>query len=157
MRFRTIRTAAAAALLLASGALVACGDNSQAGGLSVAIASPAKDSKVAVPFTVKVDAGVPLGPTQSGEHHVHLWFDNDADNYAVVESNTVDIKPGLKALSGKTLELSPGEHTIHVSLRNANHSAAGAETETKVDVTGSGPATGPTTPPPATDSGGDGY
>jgi hypothetical protein len=41
MRFRTIRTAAAVALLVASGALVACGNNSQAGGLSVAIASPA--------------------------------------------------------------------------------------------------------------------
>ena len=157
MRFRKFRIAAAAALLLASGALVACSNNSQASGLSVAIASPAKDSKVTVPFTVKVDAGVPLGPTQSGKHHVHLWFDNDANNYAVVESNTVDIKPGLKALSGKMLQVSPGEHTIHVSLRNANHSAAGAEAETKVDVTGSGPATGPTTPPPATESGGNGY
>jgi hypothetical protein len=157
MRFRTIRIAAAAAFLLASGALVACGNNSQAGGMSVAIASPAKDAKVSVPFTVQVDAGVPLGPTDSGKHHVHLWFDNDANNYAVVESNTVDIKPGLKALSGKTLQLSPGEHTIHVSLRNANHSAAGAETEIKVDVTGSGPATGPTTPLPAAESGGNGY
>lgn len=104
---------------------------------------------VSLAFTVKVDAGVPLGPTESGEHHVHLWLDNHANDYLVVESDTAEITSGQKAtLSGKPLGVSPGMHTIHVSLRNANHSAAGVDTEIPIKVgTGTGPA--PTTTAPS--------
>jgi hypothetical protein len=121
--------------------LVACGND--AGGMSVSIAEPMKDAKVSLPFTVKIDASLPLGPTDSGKHHVHLWFDNDANDYLVVESETAEITNGLKAtLSGKPMDLAAGKHTIHVSLRNANHSPAGAETEIPVQVgTRSAPAT----------------
>lgn len=141
-----------ALLLLAPALLVACSnedrDGGGGGGMSVSIAEPAKDAKVTMPFTVKVDAGVPLGPTESGKHHVHLWFDGDANDYAVVESDSVQIVPGLRALSGKAMQLTDGRHTIHVSLRNANHSAAGADTE--IDVQVGGTATAETPAPAAT-------
>ncbi|TCC54394.1 hypothetical protein E0H73_38755 [Kribbella pittospori] len=149
---RRIRAAAATAALLAPAVLVACGSNDEsadAGGMSLSIAEPAKDATVSLPFTVKVDAGVPLGPTESGKHHVHLWLDNHANDYLVVESDTAEITSGQKAtLSGKPLGVSPGTHTIHVSLRNANHSAAGVDTEMTIKV-GTGTGAAPTTTAPS--------
>lgn len=151
-RNHRIRAAAAAAALLAPTILVACGSNDEsadAGGMSLSIAEPAKDATVSLPFKVKVDAGVPLGPTESGKHHVHLWLDNHANDYLVVESDTAEITNGQKAtLSGKPLGVSPGKHTIHVSLRNANHSAAGVDTEILVNV-GTGAGAAPTTAAPS--------
>ncbi|MEV0800696.1 hypothetical protein AB0I34_23610 [Kribbella sp. NPDC050281] len=151
-RHRRIRAVAAAAALLAPTVLVACGSDDEsagAGGMSLSIAQPAKDATVSLPFKVKVDAGVPLGPTESGKHHVHLWLDNHANDYLVVESDTAEITSGQKAtLSGKPLGVSPGKHTIHVSLRNANHSAAGVDTEIAVNV-GTGAGAAPTTAAPS--------
>jgi hypothetical protein len=93
-----------------------------------------------------------LGSTESGEHHVHLWLDNDSENYLVVESDTATVSPGMKAtLSGKALGLVPGKHVIHISLRNANHSASGAETEIPIEL-GSGTGTAPTPAPTETQS-----
>jgi len=132
--------AAAAALLLFPALLAACGndgDYAGAGGMSVSIVEPAKDATVSVPFTVKVDASVPLGATETGQHHVHLWFDDNKDDYLVVESETTEVT-----------DLPQGEHTLHISLRNANHSSAGAEAEIRVRV-GTGSAPAPTTTAPA--------
>jgi hypothetical protein len=156
--------AAAASTLLAAATLVACGTRSDGGSgggsSSLSITEPAKQATVSLPFTVKVDAGVDLGPTESGKHHVHLWFDKDAENYLVVESDAATITSGMTAtLTGKALGLAPGEHVIHVSLRNANHSAAGVETELPVQI-GTGTGTAPTQQPtqqPTESSGGMGY
>ena len=152
-RITRFRGAVAAALLLLPVALVACGNDEQAasgggggGGMTVSIAEPATGANVSLPFKVKIDAGVPLGPTESGEHHVHLWFDDNAEDYLVVESNEAEVTSGLTAtLSGKPMPLTAGEHTLHVSLRNANHSAAGAENQLKVTI-GSGGAPAQTEP-----------
>lgn len=157
---RRLRIGAAVATLLTPVVLVACSNDSEgdAGGdgSSISITEPAKDAKVNLPLTVKVDAGVPLGPTESGQHHVHLWLDNDTENYLVVESDTATVSPGMKAtLSGKPLDLAPGKHIIHISLRNANHSAAGADTEMPIELgSGTGPAQ---TQPPETTDNGNGY
>jgi hypothetical protein len=129
MMIRTRNIAVAAVLSLAGGGLVACGDGGSdgsggsGGGMTVTVLEPAAGANVSVPFTVKVDSSVPLGPTESGKHHVHIWFDDDEDNYLIVEADTtqVDAAP-------------TGEHVMHVSLRNANHSAAGVEATTRVVV-----------------------
>ncbi|GAA4459547.1 hypothetical protein GCM10023170_059240 [Phytohabitans houttuyneae] len=127
MHIRNI--AAAAALTLAAGGLVACGDDGSAGsggaggGMTVSVLEPSAGADVRVPFTVKVDSSVPLGPSESGKHHVHVWFDGDEDNYVIVESDTTQINAAPT-----------GEHVMHVSLRNANHSAAGVEATTRVVV-----------------------
>ena len=97
-------------------------------GMTLAIGSPGDGEQVNVPFTVELDSSVPLGPTDSGEHHVHVFFDGDDSNYLVVESDSVEIT-----------DLPEGEHVINASLRNADHSPAGVETETTVVVGQGGP------------------
>jgi hypothetical protein len=123
----------AALLVLSLGA--ACGGGSAASdtggggadgeGLSVAVDKPADGATVSVPFTVELSSSVPLGTTDTGRHHVHLYYDGDAESedYDVVESNTYEVD-----------KLPPGEHTILASLRNADHSPAGAETEITITV-----------------------
>jgi hypothetical protein len=97
------------------------------GGPSVEITEPTADASVTAPFTVTVTASDPLGPTESGQRHVHIWFDDNEDDYLVVESDTVQIT-----------DAPAGQHTMHVSLRNANHSPAGADTEVQLTIGGSG-------------------
>ena len=120
--------------LVAIGALAAvlagCGTDGPAAGaggdsLSVAVREPAPNATVTVPFTVTVAASVPLGATDTGRHHVHIWFDEHANEYRVVEAPTVEIT-----------DLPAGQHIMHVSLRNANHSPAGAETQVPITVGG---------------------
>ena len=138
-----VRRAAAALALLTT--LSACGGNGAetgdggGSGMSVSVTKPTADATVAVPFEVAVTASVPLGPTESGKHHVHVWFDDNEDDYQVVETPTVRIT-----------ELAPGPHVMHVSLANANHSPAGAEAEVPITVGGAGapaPASGPASEP----------
>jgi hypothetical protein len=130
-------------LLLAAGCGGDSGDSGDSaggsgGGLSLRIVEPAGDAPVCPPFMVKVEASVPLGTTESGKHHIHVWFDDNENDYQVVEADQVEIASG---------DLSPGEHVIHASLRHANHSAAGAEAEQAVMVTGGGaPAPAPASP-----------
>jgi hypothetical protein len=92
------------------------------------------------PFTVELDSSVPLGPTESGEHHAHVFFDGDDSEYLVVESDSVEIT-----------DLPEGEHVVNASLRNADHSPAGVETQTTV-VVGEGGSGGT-----EADDGGTGY
>jgi hypothetical protein len=116
-------------------ALAACdSDPASAGQLSVSLVSPANGATISAPFTVKLRSSVPLGPTDSGKHHVHIYFDDHADDYTIVESDTAQITSAPA-----------GEHTLHASLRNANHSPAGAEATVKVMV---GSSTSTDTPEP---------
>ncbi|MEJ3744835.1 hypothetical protein WEI85_16255 [Actinomycetes bacterium KLBMP 9797] len=124
-----------AALVLAAGGLAACGGDEaestatgSGGGMSVTVVEPAAGAEVQVPFTVRVDATTELGPQESGKHHVHVWFDDDEDNYTMIEAD-----------SGPITKAPSGEHTMHVSLRNANHSAAGVEATTELTITGGTP------------------
>jgi len=120
---------------------VACSNNSSSsagGGPTLSIASPANGAKVAEPFTVKLDASVPLGDPSTGDDHVHLCFDGascDSGNYQIVYGD-----------SGQVQGLSPGQHTITASLRHADHSAVGPTTTITVTVTGGATSSGsPTT------------
>ncbi|MFB9179416.1 Ig-like domain-containing protein [Dactylosporangium sucinum] len=133
-----------ALVLLAPLALAACdSSDGAAGGPTVSVLSPADGAQVAAPFTVKVQASVPLGPSGSGAHHVHVYFDDNDADYTIVESDT-----------GQIAKAPPGEHTLHVSLRNANHSPAGAEASIRVVVGGAPGGTG--TSAPGTSAPGDG-
>jgi hypothetical protein len=111
------------------------GENSDGGGGTAAgggggggfsISSPEDGADVPSSFTLEVSSDETLGPPESGEHHVHVFYDGNSDKYTVVESSTFEV-------SG----LDPGEHTVTASLRNADHSAAGPEDEITVTV-GSG-------------------
>jgi hypothetical protein len=65
------------------------------------------------------------GGADTGRHHAHIWFDDHADDYRVVEAPTVEIT-----------DLPAGQHVMHVSLRNANRTPTGAETQLPITVGG---------------------
>lgn len=145
---RSLALSAAALALV----LTACGGDDDAnttsegadGGPSVEILQPADGDTLSVPFTLVVDSSEELGTTDSGNHHVHVYFDGDDSTYEVIESGNGEeheIGAGSPAVEG----LETGEHTLNISLRNADHSAAGAEDEITVTVedAGSGPGNEP--------------
>jgi hypothetical protein len=156
---KTIAPRASLLILPASLALVAtgCGADDGGGGgsgsgdPSVEILQPADGATLSLPFTLKVDSSEELGTTESGLNHVHLYFDGNDDTYEVLEDpadEEIQISPDSPALEG----IEPGEHTLEISLRNADHSAAGAEDEINVTIQGSGSTSDDTG---SDDSGGD--
>jgi hypothetical protein len=133
-------SAAAAALVLGVGA---CGGDdgddtattSGGGddGPSVEILQPADGDTISVPFSLEVDSSEELGTTDTGRHHVHIFFDGDDSSYEVIEDDNREpreITEDSPAVEG----LEPGEHVLNISLRNADHSPAGAEAEVTVNV-----------------------
>ncbi len=82
-------------------------------------------------------------PTDSGKDHVHLFIDGKTQNYKVVTSTRTQVS-----------NLSPGKHTIGVTLQHADHSSAGAK-PASVTVTVSGGAGG--TPSSSSSPSGYGY
>jgi hypothetical protein len=90
---------------------------------TLAIASPDDGGRVEGPLMLKFTSSEPLGPPEAGAFHVHVFFDGNEDEYEVVTTSTFEAKG-----------LSPGEHVIAASLRNADHSPAGAEDEVTVTV-----------------------
>ena len=101
-------------------------------GLTLSVAAPADGAEVSVPFDVTVETSVVIGPPESGNHHLHLYFDGGTDSadYDIAYSNPVQV----------SRELAPGEHTIIVSLRNPDHSDAGLSQTITIVVAGSGPS-----------------
>ena len=97
------------------------------GGQDLAISAPSDGAEVSAPFTLELDAAVPLGAPDTGNDHVHVFYDGDDSEYEVVTSDSFQVA-----------DLSPGEHTITASLRNADHSPAGSDVTIHVTVTGGG-------------------
>lgn len=129
-----LRKYAAAAAIGLLGLTTACGGEEgtaavpeSGSGLTVSASSPAAGATVKAPFTVKIDSSVELGDEASGKHHVHLYFDDNEDDYLIVEQNSVEVK-----------DVPEGKHVMHLSLRNANHSPAGAESEVDLNIQGGG-------------------
>jgi hypothetical protein len=131
---------------------VTCGSSGGTGGGSgggqpqLVITEPANGANVAVPFALKFTSSVPLGPTDSGRDHVHVFADGKTNEYTVVPTTTFKIK-----------DLSPGQHTIGVTLQHADHSSAGASAQVTVMVTGTGSGGAPSAQPSAAPSSGGGY
>ncbi|CAM3762345.1 hypothetical protein [Isoptericola cucumis] len=134
---RGARTAAAVALVAMFAA--GCGDDGGgggeqaggeavgSGGMTLEITAPEDGAEVEVPFTVELASSEELGPTDTGAHHVHVFFDGDDAEYMVVEGDSAEVT-----------DLPDGEHVVNASLRNADHSPAGVETEISVTVGGGG-------------------
>jgi hypothetical protein len=144
-RFKLLAVIAALALVA-----FACGEEESSGNgaagsggdeSTLEITAPEDGAKVGGTFTLEFSSSQELGPTDSGAHHVHVWFDADESNYEVVESSSFEV-------SG----LSSGEHEVTASLRNADHSPAGAE-ETITVTVGAGEGAGEG----EKDTGGGGY
>src|SRR5262245_44785726 len=128
--------------------LAACGGGSDAAGSDkpeLTITSPSDGARVASSFEVTWNSDVKLGEPDTGLDHVHVFVDGHSNDYTVVGGSSFMIKG-----------LSPGEHTVDVTLQHADHSSAGAEDEVQVDVGGSGatsPSPSPSPSPSASDPG----
>jgi hypothetical protein len=134
-RLRISATLAAMLLVGATGCgSDAAGAGSGGSGQKVTIKEPTDGSSISIPFTLRLDSSVELGPTESGKHHVHLYFDGDDSKYEVIESDNVKVTDASPALAG----LKAGEHELDISLRNADHSPAGFDTSIKVQTGGGG-------------------
>jgi hypothetical protein len=126
------------------------GGSSGKDGLSISIASPADGATVSEPFTVKLDASVPIGDPSTGDHHVHLCFDGgscDELSQSVIAYSD----------SAQVTGLTPGTHTIEASLRNADHSDTGNSATITVTVSGGDTGTSTGTSTGSGSGGGYGY
>lgn len=126
---KTTALSIAAGLGLAAALLAGCSDQASGaadggggdgGGLT--ITQPADGATVDTSVDVAWESDVELGEPETGRDHVHVFVDGDSADYTVVGGNEFTIEG-----------LSPGEHTINVTLQHADHSSAGEEDE--VDVT----------------------
>ncbi|MGA9160761.1 MAG: hypothetical protein WB297_07850 [Actinomycetota bacterium] len=138
------------ALSLVAAACSSAGASTGSGGMSLSIASPGDGATVSEPFTVKLDASVPIGEPTTGEHHVHLCFDGGSCDE--LSQSVIAYQDSVQVMG-----LSPGMHTIHASLRNADHSDAGVSAEITVTVSGGGMGSGTGSSTGATGSRGYGY
>jgi catechol 2,3-dioxygenase-like lactoylglutathione lyase family enzyme len=139
----SIRTPA----LLAATIVVLAACNPTSGGeandaLALEIVTPADGAEVEQNFEIQVESSVPLGEPETGNHHIHFYFDTDVTDadYQLVYADGAAVDR----------ELPPGEHTIIVSLRNADHSDAGVSDEITVTVGDGGTGDGAA---PASDGG----
>ena len=89
---------------------------------SVEVTAPVQGATVAESFNVDVDTSAPIGEPDTGRQHLHFYYDVEpgAEDYDIVYK-----------LPFKTRQLSPGEHTIHVVVANADHSI----TDVRQDLT----------------------
>jgi hypothetical protein len=126
-RRRGGRVAEAAVLMASAGAASACTPSSGAaqGASTLSVVVPDAGAAVSLPFTVTVATGEPLGESDTGRHHIHIWYDGNEDQYQIsyVENAQVTDAPA-------------GAHTMTVSLRNADHSDAGPRVDVPLTIGG---------------------
>lgn len=123
----TSKKLGAAAAIVAL-AVSACGSSDDGGGGGgggdkVEITSPKDGADVHVPFKLEWNSTVPLGPTDSGKDHVHVYVDGKENDYTVVGGTSFMMK-----------KLSPGKHEVEISLQHADHSPVGPESKIDVNV-----------------------
>jgi hypothetical protein len=126
----TLATGAVGALAL--GLLTACGGASgteDGGSPAVTITSPTDGTTVGSDVQVTWKTNVELGPPESGRDHVHVFVDGHSNDYTVVGGHSFMVTG-----------LSPGPHSIDVTLQHADHSSAGGDDEVDVTVSPNGQA-----------------
>lgn len=105
---------------------------------TLAVSEPGTSAVVTVPFTVKVSSNVRLGTPGSGDYHVHVYFDDHVNQYIVMTGDTAEITSAPAGL-----------HLMHMSLRHADHSAAGVETSIQLTIGRGGAASPKPSPSPS--------
>ena len=105
------------------GSTASSGSNAGSSGPTLTIVSPATGASVTAPFMLKVSSDETLGPTSTGDDHLHVFIDGSS-SYKVMTADQM-----------KITGLSKGQHTILVTLQHADHSPVGPKATVKVDVT----------------------
>jgi hypothetical protein len=127
-------TASAVALVSAAGCAGGASQGSSGGSAqdqsasssnaaSVTITSPKNAAKVGTSFPVMFKTSVPIGALDTGEDHVHVVVDGNTNDFTVVTAHKTMVT-----------NLSPGKHTVGITLQHADHSAAGAQDQVTVMV-----------------------
>jgi hypothetical protein len=112
--------------LIALLALVGAACSSDSSGAStidsVDVTAPTQSATVGESFEIDVDTSAPIGEPDTGRQHLHFYYDVEpgAEDYDLVYD-----------LPFKTRQLSPGQHTVHVVVANADHSI----TDVRQDLT----------------------
>ena len=139
MRAHSKSLTIAAITFAGAGALASCSSGSattDGADPSVTITSPTENSKVASSVDVAWKTNVQLGDPDTGLDHVHVFVDGASTDYTVVGGDNFTVTG-----------LTPGKHTIDVTLQHADHTSAGASDA--VDVMVSGKAGGGASPSPS--------
>jgi hypothetical protein len=105
------------------GSSASSGSSAGSNGPTLSIVSPATGASVTAPFMLKVSSDETLGPTSTGDDHLHVFIDGSS-SYKVMTSDQM-----------KLTGLSKGQHTILVTLQHADHSPVGPKATVTVDVT----------------------
>jgi hypothetical protein len=127
------------------GSSASSGSGAGSSGPTLSIVSPATGASVTAPFMLKVSSDETLGPTSTGDDHLHVFIDGSS-SYKVMTSDQM-----------KITGLSAGKHTILVTLQHADHSPVGPKATVKVDVTKSSGSSSNTGTGSGGSSGGYGY
>jgi hypothetical protein len=127
------------------GSSASSGSSAGSNGPTLSIVSPATGASVTAPFMLKVSSDEKLGPTSTGDDHLHVFIDGSS-SYKVMTSDQM-----------KITGLSKGKHTILVTLQHADHSPVGPKATVKVDVTKSSGSSSNTGTGSGGSSGGYGY
>ena len=105
------------------GSSASSGSSAGSNGPTLSIVSPATGASVTAPFMLKVSSDETIGPTSTGDDHLHVFIDGSS-SYKVMTSDQM-----------KLTGLSKGQHTILVTLQHADHSPVGPKATVTVDVT----------------------
>jgi hypothetical protein len=127
------------------GSSASSGSSAGSNGPTLSIVSPATGASVTAPFMLKVSSDETLGPTSTGDDHLHVFIDGSS-SYKVMTADQM-----------KITGLSAGKHTILVTLQHADHSPVGPKATVKVDVTKSSGSSSNTGTGSGGSSGGYGY
>jgi hypothetical protein len=100
-----------------------------AGAPRVTITSPTNGAEVGRSFPLMFTSSVPIGALETGEDHVHVVVDGNTNDFTVVTARRTMVT-----------NLSPGRHTVGITLQHADHSPAGAEDQVTVTVAKGGAA-----------------
>jgi len=124
---RLLRRTRYGAVVLVLGLCVSLATACAESGETLEVVQPPSGAELVLPFEVMIETSAELGSPADGLHHVHIWFGDDITSYLVVESTTVEV-----------VTAPIGEHELHVSLRNPDHTSAGVDVSVPVVIRPSG-------------------
>jgi hypothetical protein len=135
-KIRPIRRAVAAlALLVPLGAFAVlsaspAGAGDGRGSDSIHVTTPTDGAVVPTKFPVRIKTNVPIGPPDTGRHHIHLYWDGERDEgkYDIVYKKRFT-KKGL----------APGTHMLDAVIANADHSTTDTHEVVQVEVSKDAP------------------
>lgn len=93
--------------------------------ISLEVLAPTTGDVLSVPFEVTVEVSVPIGPPESEDHHVHVWFGIAQDDPIFLFETTMAVT-----------EAPEGDQTMWVQVHTAEHEPVGEEVAVELTIEG---------------------